>query len=281
VNAPMTAAVAVGSSEEFHRAQQIVWAALPLSVAATRGPAGAAAAAGLIAVDGRRADWLEVTADAVSSGAAGVLLVRPEPGPAGVAIRDLATLAADRSAVVVVQTAWAAHPAVSPLAMAASSRFASVALVVCLVVVTPEDPRTAAALVLDQVAFVRAVAGAIEQVDLAAGSAHGHSVVGRLGSAIVSLGAVRSATARATARVTLYAAEGEAHLELPDDGTAAPQSSWLVDAHGQQTQPTWYESAARASWRRLHEAVVGQQSTPDLTELAGDLELVSTITEQL
>jgi hypothetical protein len=49
------------------------------------------------------------------------------------------------------------------------------------------------------------------------------------------------------------------------------------NASGESVQPSWYESALRASWRRLHRAVTSGEQPGDLLDLAAEVELVTSV----
>src|SRR6185437_9281153 len=127
-----------------------------------------------------------------------------------------------------------------------------------------------------ELALVRAVLGPLDRLCCTPGDAHGFTVGARSGAAAVALGAVRSSAGRAGARLTAYAAEGEVHVKVFAEGTGAPATAWTIDVDGEHRWPSWHESAARATWRRLHAAhLSGRSDVSDLTALADDLELVA------
>jgi hypothetical protein len=266
--------VAAGSGEPFLVAQQAVWASLPMSLAVDP------EATNLVAVDGQQLDWLEQVAVAVRADFAGVLLVNPSPGPPASAAREVADAADDAGVCVVVETPWASHPAVAAVAVYAAERLSDATLIDSVAVVSEVDHRTSTGVLLDHLSLLRATTGPLDAVTFRADSAHGYSLGGHRGRTTVALSAVRSSSARPSARLSVYSAAGEAHLTVTADGSAAPASVFFVDAEGESGQPTWYESAARASWRRLHGAVTAKTSTRDLLDLADDLDRLATITSR-
>ena len=141
-----------------------------------------------------------------------------------------------------------------------------------------DDPRSPASILLDQLALLRAVLGAVDDVAFIASGARGHTLNAHRGTTAVALAAIRSSGAAARARLTLYSGSGEAHVEVPADGTAAPARASIVDDRGESVLPSWYESASRASWRRIHDSVTKQQALSDLDSLADDLGLIAAIT---
>jgi hypothetical protein len=274
MSAVMGVSVAGSADEQFLVVQQAIWATLPISLAPDPD------ATNLLAVDGRRVDWLDHMSAAVRAGVAGVLVVHPSPDPPASAVREAAAAAHAAGVVVAVETTWASHPAVPGVATMVTDRLSGAALVDSVVAVAVDDERSSPTVLLDQLALVRAVAGPLDSVRFRADSAHGYSIGASRGTTTVALSAVRSTTAEPGARVSVYGPAGEAHLRVTADGTAAPASASFVDADGETVLPTWYESASRASWRRLHDAVTAQAGVSDLALLADDLDLLASITSR-
>jgi hypothetical protein len=264
----MTVTAAGGTDEQFVAAQRAAWASLPMSLTAVAGEG-----AELVVVDGAADGWLGRLEGRLRSGVAGVLLARPRPGPPGPEVRRVQQAARDGDVAVVVDRGWAAHPTVG--ALAESGRVGQAVLLDCVVTVPVDDRRPSPVLLLEQLAMVRAVLGPVATVEFGVGDRSGYSVDGRRGGCIVALSAVRS-VGPAHARLTAYASDGEVHVELYDDGTAAPATAWRVDGRGQAGEPTRYESGVRASWLRLVSAVRQDSVTSDLGALADDLDLLAT-----
>ena len=209
----------------------------------------------LVAVDGQSPAWLETLADVIRPGVTGVLLVRPVAGPPGRDIRAVTEAAARAGTTVVVETAWASNPAVAQLARAFAGRLPGITLIESVAQV-PDDHRGPwADVVLDQVILLRAVTGRLDAVRFTSQDEHGYTVDGVQGAATVALAAVRSTVSAPTARLAAYGATAETHLLVPAGSTAAPAAACIVDSAGATVQPTWYETASRASWRRLIRAV--------------------------
>lgn len=274
MTSPAGVTIAGPADDDFTRSQHAVWASLPVSL--TQAPAKAR----LAAVDGRSANWLETLEDAIRPGIAGVLVVRPAAGPSAPDIRAAAAAAAGTGTIVAVQATWAAHPAVAPFARAVAEQLSDIALIDSLVQLDGTGHRRWADVLLDQLTLLRAVIGPLELARFAAEHRHGYTVDGAIGARVVAMSAVRSATAPQAARLDAYGATAEAHLIVPSGSTATPATAWLVDSAGAVIQPTWYETASRASWRRLHLAAAERpgEPLPDLADLAGDTELVAAIT---
>ena len=273
MTSPAYVTIAGPASDDFTLSQHAVWASLPVSL--TRAPAKAR----LVAVDGRSAGWLETLENAIRPGAAGVLVVRPAAGPSARDIRAVAAAAANAGTIVAVQTTWAANPAVAPFARATAERLSDITLIDSVAQLDDTHGQWADVL-LDHLGLLRAVIGPLELARFAAQYGHGYTVDGAIGAGIVAMSAVRSATPPQGARLAAYGAMAEAHLIVPSGSAARPAAAWFVDSEGAVMQPTWYETAFRASWRRLHRAAAERpgEVLPDLTDLAGDAELMAAIT---
>jgi hypothetical protein len=269
---PANVTIAGPASDDFTRSQHAVWASLPISL--TQAPAKAR----LAAVDGRSADWLETLDNAVGPGTAGVLVVCPAAGPSAQDIRAVAAAAADTGTIVAVQATWASNPAVPPFTRAADERLSDITLIDTVAQLDGTSGQWADVL-LDQLTLLRAVIGPLELVRFAVQYGHGYTVDGAIGASTVTMSAVRSATPPQAVRLAAYGATTEAHLIVSPANTALPATAWFVDSAGATMQPTWYETASRASWRRLHDAAERPgELLPDLADLAGDAELLAGIT---
>jgi hypothetical protein len=307
--AAASVSIAGPASDDFTRSQHAVWASLPVSLV----QAPAKTRARLAVIDGRPAGWLDTLADTIRQGPAGILVVQPAAGPSARDIRAVATAAASAEAIVAVQSTWAANPAVAPFARAVAARVTEVTLVDSVLQVDGLGHRRWADVLLDQLALMRAVVGPFGLARFAAQHEHGYTIDGTVaasragggpvvgstaGAGGVALSAVSSATQFPTARLAAYGPAAEAHLVVAAGDTAIPAAAWLVDPEGAVTQPTWYETASRASWRRLLDAVAERpdrlepperperperqeapgEMLPDLSDLAEDAGLVEAIT---
>jgi hypothetical protein len=121
----------------------------------------------------------------------------------------------------------------------------------------------------------------LESVRFAAGTAHGYSINGGSGTQLFALAAVRSGSAAAQLTLTVYGASSQAQMSLVAEGTGAPAQAWVIDGGGKTVQPSLYESASRASWRRLRDAVTARTPVSDLTMLADDLDAVAALSVTL
>jgi hypothetical protein len=271
---PATVSIARPAREDFARSQRAVWASLPMSL--TEDPDKAQ----LVAVDGQLPGWLDTLAAVIRPGIAGALVVRPVAGPSAHDIRAVANAAADAGTTVVVQTAWASNPAVPQLARTAAEKIPGIALIDSLIQMPGDSPGQWADVLLDHLTLLRAMAGPLDAVHFATRGINGYTVNGGQQSAVVMMSAVRSALRQPAVRLAAYGAAAEVHLVVPAGDTAAPAAAWIVDQADATVQPTRYESASRASWRRLHDAAAGRSGEPstDLSDLADDTEFVVAIT---
>jgi hypothetical protein len=267
-------AIAAPASDDFRRSQHAVWASLPMSL--TQAPADNR----LVAVDGQAAEWIDTLTSTIRAGVSGVLLVRPAAGPSAPDIRAAAKAAADVGTIVAVQSAWAANPAVAQFAQAATGQLSDLTLIDSVIQLGGTEHRRWDDVLLGQLTLLRAVTGPLGLTRFTAQHENGYTLDGAAGTSAVTLAAVQSAPATDTARLAAYGATGDGHLIVPADGVARAAAAWFVNPDGAMCQPTWYETASRASWTRLHHAATERPCgpLPDLADLADDFELLAGIT---
>ena len=273
MTSPATVTIAGPARADFARSQRAIWASLPISLTEDSSEAR------LIAIDGCSAGWLDVLADVIRPSVAGVMIVRPAAGPSARDIRVVAGAAAESGTIVVVETAWASNPPVAELAHAAARQVLDIRLVNSLAEMAADFPGQWADVLLDHLTLLRAMTGPLAASKFATHNATGYTVYGVTGVSTVAMSAVRSAVSQPNVRMAAYGVEAEAHLVVPTGGTAAPAAAWIVTQSGATVQPTRYETASRASWRRLHAAAERPgEPLPDLLDLADDTDLVAAIT---
>jgi hypothetical protein len=275
MTSPATVSIARPAREDFVRSQRVVWASLPMSL--TEDPDKAQ----LLAVDGQLPSWLDTLAAAIRSGIAGVLVARPVAGPSAHDIRAVADAATDAGTTVIVETAWASNPAVPQLAGTVARKIPAIRLIDSLVQMPGDSSGQRADVLLDHLTLLRAMTGPLDAVHFATYGTNGYTVNGGQQATAVTISAVRSTPRQSAVRMTAYSATAEAHLVVPTGDTAAPAAAWIVDQAGETVQPTRYESASRASWRRLYDAAAEHsgEPAPDLLDLADDTEFVAAITK--
>ncbi len=218
----------------------------------------------LVALDGGRG-WPQRLLDAVLDGARGLLLVQP----VAVAPDEVPRV----SVPVVVDHRFAANPAVAP----ASSHFEEwPADALVEVSSLLPDPAATEQLLLDQLATLRRLGLPPESLERLTWSPSGYHLRGS-----TSWGTPLLLSAHVTTgspphlRVRGLAPELAVELTVPDPGTARPAVLVRTTSDGATTGPTVWETSHRASWRRLHAAVVDGSPTDDLPDLRADLTLAS------
>ncbi|MFJ9582310.1 hypothetical protein [Streptomyces acidicola] len=198
-----------------------------------------------------------------------VLLSGPTPAPPET-VKELAALADAAQVPVVVDTPWALHPATTDVVPALRAAAAQAALIE---VFTAADVPPAHAL-LDQLALVRATAGALDALRVTRLDARGHGATAQCGSVPVSFSGCRSGIGTTDTRLVLRGAGEQWRLDFAAPSSARPASVVRIDADGEHLLPTRYETAHRAAWRHTHAAATSGTAAPStLHHLAADLAL--------
>lgn len=214
------------------------------------------------AVDGGPG-WPRRMVDAVSRGVRGLLLVQP----VAVAPDEVPQL----SVPVVVDHRFAGNPALPP----AADDFADwpTGALVELSSLLP-DPAGAPQLLLDQLAVLRRLGLTTATLERLTWSPAGYHLRGVTSAGAPLLLSVHVTTGSAPHLwVRGLAPELAVELTVPDPGTARPAVLVRTTSEGATTRPTVWETAHRASWRRLHSAVVDGLPTDDLSDLRAGLAL--------
>jgi hypothetical protein len=266
-----TVGVLTSADAHFIDRQRAVWASLPLSLVEH------AEQPELVAIDGAASSWPSDLLGAVEAGASGVVVVEPTVDVAAEEVRHAAERASF-AVPIVVHREWAGHPAVANL-VASTASVPQVASLVDCVVTLPEVAAWPSVLGA-QLALLRALGVPMISLEFAACGTHGYTLHGRHAAGVLALAAWPSAGPAPFVRTTLYGADAEMHLDVWATADATPAQAWLVDATGSTMQPAWYESAARATWRRLRTAAQTAERPADLATLADDLDTVAQITQE-
>ncbi|MDI2022398.1 hypothetical protein PJL18_02936 [Paenarthrobacter nicotinovorans] len=82
----------------------------------------------------------------------------------------------------------------------------------------------------------------------------------------------------ASVTVTMLTDDGGAAVSLPDPVAAWPATVKITGPHGELLLPTIYESAHRATWRRLKEHLDAGTLPSDLQQFAAVSESIATLT---
>ncbi|NQX26487.1 hypothetical protein HQQ81_03875 [Microbacteriaceae bacterium VKM Ac-2854] len=238
-----------------------VIASLPVSLApADENTAGAAE---LVAIAGS-AGWSGRAAEALAAGAHGVLVIEP-------VAEDVAAL----DGLVVLDRTFASNPGLSA-ALPAIEAIDDGALLEARVVV-PVGADLDAAL-LGQLALVRAAGSPVAMARILARSAAGYTVRGELESGrSVLLTAVASDARPAAASLRLLGATSAVEVEIPAPVAARPLRATVTTAEGATLLPTQYETAHRASWRRLRDLLASGSPAADLDAFAADAALAASL----
>lgn len=269
--APASVGVLSGAAAGFVTRQRVVWASLPLSLVEDR------AHPQLVAVDGTSPSWPTDLLRAIESEVRGIVVVEPTGHTSAEVVRHAAGVAASSDVAVTVHREWAGHPAVAGLA-GSTAGFPEV-VVLADSVVTLADTADWRSVLGAQLAVLRALGVPMTSVAFAAHHS-GYTVHGGHSAGAVAMSARRSAVDSPLIRTSLYGVDGDVHLDVWATGNAAPAHGRRIDAHGATEEPAWYESAARASWRRLDRVVQEAERPSDLEALADDLDTVAQIVEQ-
>jgi hypothetical protein len=232
-------------------ALDVVVASLPVSLA--------------LAPEGGDADLVAVRAADLVDGlpaARGVLVVAPDPGA------SLPSVTAS-PVVVVVDRGAAGHPATAGLRDALAATGPDALLEVRSAARPGSD---VAAVLLAALAVVRAADAPFAEGRVIRSGAHGATVRGTTASGRPVLLDVVLTTARAeSTRVRALGPAAAVEALIPSADAARPAAVTVSDQDGARLLPTLWETAHRATARRLRDAVRTGTPAPDLDELRDDL----------
>ena len=235
-----------------------VVASLPVSLtnAGTDTPASE-----LVAVDGALG-WPQRTRDALGNGTQGLMLIQPCPVTAD-------EVPQTPSVPVVVDYRFAGNPAVLTFAGHFDGWPVEALVEVSSLVSDQGDLHRH---LLDQLATARRLGLPLTDLQPLAWGPSGYYLRGSTGLGVpVLLSAHVTSAAPACLRVRGLAPDLAIELSVPDPSTARPAVLVTTTSGGALTEPTVWESAHRAAWRRLHAAAVGALPVTDLDDLRADL----------
>jgi hypothetical protein len=218
-------------------------------------------------------DWTRHAVEAISAGARGIVVVNPSPEN----VNELTETAARHKSAVVLDQRWASNPATA----AAEDAVRSMAgrAVVLDVVATAPVGTDSGALLADQVAAVVRLTGPLGNLRLLDRRPHGYTATAVLANgAPVALQGILSNARAASVTVTMLTDDGGAAVSLPDPVAAWPATVEVTGPHGELLLPTIYESAHRATWRRLKEHLDAGTLPSDLQQFAAVSESIATLT---
>jgi hypothetical protein len=231
-----------------------VLASLPLSFAAV----GREADADVLVLDGREPDWP----------------ARLTPGPRRVVLVDPVPPASDLSPVAafVLDTPWGSNPVCPAVARALVA--AAWERLECRVVAPPlpgDRDRCLEAELLRVVSLARAVGVPLDALRVVVRTAAGLTAQGTAGGKIVDIDVTVTEAQPRRVRLRALTDDGDIAAVIPDPTTARPAELVVTDARGATTCPTLWESAHRATWRRL----LAHDNADDSAGFAHDLALVT------
>lgn len=207
------------------------------------------------------AGWTERASQALLAGASGVVVVAPEAEE----IDGLRKTAAERNALVILDQRWRSNPALTEARDAVSNLEGPVSFAeIAVNVGATEDIEQA---IHESVQIAHHVMGAVEDLRVLHRQSRTVLVGGtvRNGAPLTITIAVGPAI-DGPVHVRVVARFGGVHLCVPDPETAAPGLVTIVHTDGSTTLPSRWESAHRASWRRVITAVESGDRPDDLGE---------------
>lgn len=208
--------------------------------------------------------WVDVAAAAAHGGAVGIIVVGPTPA-------DLTGLAAldELSVAFVADWRWSSNPAVPASAAAfTAAGQGPYRLETRLIVPVGSDLDVSQ---LEQLALVRRLVGPLDELHILDRTARNCYAEGITGTGVdVDLSVVCTAAVAPVSRTRLLTANGSVELEVGSPTTARPARVTVTGPDGMTQLPTLYESAHRASWRRLRDQLSGMGAGSDLSDLRAD-----------
>ncbi|MDY0908482.1 hypothetical protein [Microbacterium sp. CFBP9034] len=207
------------------------------------------------------AGWVERAIQALREGAAGVVVV----APVAEAVDSLRKAAAELDAFVILDQHWRSNPAVVNGRDAVGNLDALISFAgIAVNVPTVDDVEQA---VHESVQIAHHVIGAVENLRILHRQSRSVLMSGTVGGgAPLTITIAVGPAIERPFHVRVVAGTGGVHLSVPDPGTAAPGVVTIVHADGSTTLPTRWESAHRASWRRVITAFEQRERPDDLRE---------------
>lgn len=275
----MTAQLSLYADPQAEAAGSVaaVAASLPLSFAPApaEGPAKATSP-DVIAIAGH-AGWTQRAADAIRSGARGVVVSSPLPED----VEPLAAAATEAGAAVVLDQRWAGNAAIAGPSEKVHSVIADAvrdAMLLDSVAVAPPGTEPLQ-LLTEQLSVIVQCGIELRNLRMIQRSPNGYTVAAVLpNGAPAALLGIMSSALPATASVSVLTSAGSADVVLPDPATAWPAEVRAVTAEGATTLPTLYESAHRTSWSRVHSHISSGNTADDLAQFTAVRSLLSQLT---
>ncbi|WP_210508724.1 hypothetical protein [Naasia sp. SYSU D00057] len=259
----MSRQLTVGTAPAPHADTLAAVVTLPESL---RRAGDAADVVGVLGIEG----WPRAAADAIRSGARGVLVTEPVAAD----VTELTALAGERSVPVVLDSLWAPNPAVGRSAPSFALLADERALIEARVDLPVGSDLDQAA--LDVLALLRRATGPVTELDFVRHARTGWDAVASFGSGASGMLSVILTDSRpASAAVRIVKPADAVELTVPAPDTAAPGRAVVSGPDGETLLVTAYESAHRAAWRRLHGLVLDGVAAPDLEAFAADVRVLA------
>lgn len=236
------------------------------------GPAVGENPADVVVIAGRPG-WTAEAAQAITAGARGVLVVNPAPENTD----SVAATAERHAAVVILDQRWASNPAVPAAEDAVRSMIGRAA--VLDTVATALVGTDSGELLADHLAAVVRITGPLANLRLVSRGPHGYTATAVLANgAPVAVQGIVTGARPAGVNVTLFTDDGGVSVALPEPVAAWPATVRVTGPQGELLLPTIYESAHRATWRRLKEHLHTGTIPSDLRRFAVTSESIATLT---
>ncbi|HKU35921.1 MAG TPA: hypothetical protein VJP90_10260 [Paenarthrobacter sp.] len=246
--------------------------AVALAVASLPATFGPATDAPDIKVIAGQPGWTASAEQAIKDGARGIIVVNPAPENT----HALQAAAEAGGTAILLDQRWASNPAVAG-AEDAVRTMAGRAAVLDSVATAPAGTDTGE-LIADHLAAVVRLTGPLENLRLINRGTHGYTVSARLANgAPVALQGILSSARPAGVHISLLTDDGGVSVALPEPLAAWPATVKVTGPQGELLLPTLYESAHRATWRRLKEHLGSGTTSSDLHRFAALTESLSTL----
>ncbi|MGO4145970.1 hypothetical protein AB4Y77_12885 [Paenarthrobacter sp. YAF11_1] len=218
--------------------------------------------------------WTVEAAKAVTAGARGIVVVNP----AAENTDSLQAAAQQSGTAVVLDQRWASNPAIEGAEDAVRSMAGRSALLDT--VATAPVGADSGELLADHLAVVVRVAGPLGNLRVLARGPHGYTATAVLANgAPVALQGIVTSARPAGVHVAVLTDDGGVSVTLPEPLAAWPATVRVTGPQGELLLPTIYESAHRATWRRLKEHLDAGTIPSDLHSFAVLSDSITALTQ--
>lgn len=255
----MSKQYSVWATEEARQAGEVasVIASLPISFI----PAGRESEIRAIA---GHPGWVGQALTALGDGVNGLVIIRPSAED----VTQLEIAAEVARVPVVIDSRWAANPALTGIGESVRGALGK-GLLLDSVALTASGTKLTDFLAEHLAAALRFAGQELYDLRKVHQNRHGYTVSGSLANgAPVALHGIITDARPAGVSISLRTTSGAMRTMVPDPQGAWPAEVRVVTAAGETLLPTIYESAHRATWRRLKGHLERQSSAPDLADFA-------------